>query len=403
MNGWTKLHESAVESVNLSELLDEEPEAFALFMLMLAKAGVWGRFPAHPKLLRSRVAPMSDRLTANRIAELIPLLEKHDLITKYEVDGVPLLCNTKHFTYNGKQAWHRIGKPEFPAPPGFVIPVSLAEYLNEVQAGKYKGKTVAGECAKMNIFIDQSQITPQDDSVGVVSDQSQTTPWADATLQTLDVRLQTTDVRNDSTPNDKQPSVPVSQSEPGTPPVKVPSARELKEQQRAEQLATLADLTSALPLAHRELITGYIENACAENATNRMSLSREVAETRALVDLRLSLGEDAWAYGMAQANSHRAPNLNYVRKAAEKWTPGKTADGNCSAKPAGLWRLAPDGSTEYERSMQPEQIGSIRQAIAAGTWDSERGMDRADPRHPDHIARMERLRAEVAAERGRVA
>jgi hypothetical protein len=190
MDGWTKLHERAAESVSLSELLDEEPEAFALFMLMLAKAGVWGRFPGHPKLLKARVAPMSERLTAKRIAELVPLLEKHEVVTGYTVDGVALLYNTNHFTYNGKQAWHRVGKPEFPPPPGFCVPTGLAAYLTDVHAGKYKNKTVAGECEKMRLVYDHSTGVVHGSSLGLVA--------VEAALQTLDVRRETSDVRRET-------------------------------------------------------------------------------------------------------------------------------------------------------------------------------------------------------------
>lgn len=207
MNGWTKLHEKAAESVSLSEVLDEEPEAFALFMLMIAKAGVWGRFPGHPKLLKSRVAPLSDRLTAKRISELLTVLERYDLIVRYEVDGVAFICNRNHFIYNRKQAWHRIGKLEFPHPPGFIVPAELLQYLADVEAGKYGNKTLQNECAKMGLMLVKAKQSLRDDSVGVLPGSS---PWAVSTLQTLDVRRETPDVQ--TTDNNLPDSPPPTSS-----------------------------------------------------------------------------------------------------------------------------------------------------------------------------------------------
>jgi hypothetical protein len=198
MSGWTKLHESATESVHLSELIDDEPDAFALFMLMLAKAGVWGRFPGHPKLLKARVAPMSDRLSAQRISDLLPMLRERGFVTAYVGDsGEPLLYNTNHFAYNGKQAWHRVGKPEFPHPPDFQPPEDLLEYLRDVASGKFKGKAVHLECEKFGIPWDQSLTTPRDYSQGLLPG---TTPQDHSlgTPCTTDVRLQTTDYRDNT-------------------------------------------------------------------------------------------------------------------------------------------------------------------------------------------------------------
>ena len=193
MDGWTKLYERSTESVSLAELFDEEPEAFALFVFMLAKAGVWGRFPGNTKLLKSRVAPLSDRLTSTRISELLPLLEEREMITRYTVDGVEFLYNTNHFAYNGNQAWHRVGKPEFPVPPGFCLPKLLQAYLVDVHAGKYSKKTVAGECKKMGLDYDQSTGVVHGSSLGLV----QGPVTVNATLQTLDVRRETSDVRKE--------------------------------------------------------------------------------------------------------------------------------------------------------------------------------------------------------------
>jgi hypothetical protein len=115
------------------------------------------------------------------------------LIVRYEVNGVSVVCNKNHFTYNGKQAWHRIGKPEFPHPPDFVVPDDLLQYLADVGDGKYGNKTLQVECEKMGLVIDGSETTPADQSLGVVLGSSHRPVVVDATLQTLDVRRETLD------------------------------------------------------------------------------------------------------------------------------------------------------------------------------------------------------------------
>lgn len=158
METWTRLYEKATESEHLTDVLDRDPEAFVLFVLMMAKAGVWGRFPGNPKLLKARVAPLSERLTPKRIAELLPLLEepppgeRAGLVQRYVDDrGLACLAITNHMLYNSRQQWHRVGAPEFPPPPGFEPPGPLCLYLEKVARGVYRDKTFADECARFRL------------------------------------------------------------------------------------------------------------------------------------------------------------------------------------------------------------------------------------------------------------
>lgn len=159
MDGWTRLYARATESEHLTEVLDQDADAFALFMLMMAKAGVWGRFPANPKLLKARVAPLSERLTPARIAEVLPILEEPPpgeqggLVQRYTVDdrGTACLAITKHLDYNARQQWHRVGRPEFPPPPGWQPPPALCVYLEKVRQGRYRDKTFGHECARFGL------------------------------------------------------------------------------------------------------------------------------------------------------------------------------------------------------------------------------------------------------------
>jgi hypothetical protein len=368
MDGWTKLHERTAESVDLAELLDEEPEAFALFMLMLAKAGVWGRFPAHPKLLRARVAPMSERLNAKRIGELLPLLIQRRLVTAYEGDGMPLLYTTKHFTYNAKQAWHRVGRPEFPPPSGFVLPDSLVAYISDVEAGKYRNKTVETERKKLRLDENQSQTTPQEYSVGVVT--------VNATEQTLDVRRETLDVRNDVETNE---STPIAPSGVG---LKAKKEHRDAERLRKQTEALDAALESLTPV-DRALLDRMIAGQQLNPKRNGKPLTLLQQATQASIYAKelAEHGPECWRACCEIACEKEVYTAEYARGCTKNWTPGR-------GKRTGLWRDAGGGVIETEAEMDAYQIGSIRRAIAAGTWDEAVGIDRLSERHPDYGKRV---------------
>ena len=153
MGGWTRLHDKTNLSLKVADLIDQEPEAFVLFTLMIAKAGVWGRFPGHPKRLKAVVAPLVDRLTAARIQELLLILEAepYRFVTQYEVEGESYLYNTGHFDNNPMTAWHRVGPPDYPHPLDFVPPPGLIEYMRRVHEGKLPTKDFVTECVRLQL------------------------------------------------------------------------------------------------------------------------------------------------------------------------------------------------------------------------------------------------------------
>lgn len=102
---------------------------------------------------------------------------------------------------------------------------------------------------------------------------------------------------------------------------------ELRRQERAELLQTREGLLVAIPQGDAELVRGFIANMADENGSGRVTLPREVSEIRALIALREELGAQPWAYGVFQANAARAPNVNYVKKAAANYRPGQTRTG----------------------------------------------------------------------------
>lgn len=159
MSRWTKLYSRISESEHMSGVLDAEPEAFALFMLLMSQAGVWGRFPGNLKALKGRVAPLSDRLSAERIGELLEILatppkgEKEGLIILYEHEGSKCVAIAKHFCYNPQHQWQNINQPEFPPPPGWEPPDELLLYLKRVKEGHYRSRDYEEECLRLGFPI----------------------------------------------------------------------------------------------------------------------------------------------------------------------------------------------------------------------------------------------------------
>lgn len=163
MSGWTRLYAQVAESKHVADVIMRDEGAFALFALMMATAGVWGRFPADPDLLKAQVAPRVRTLTPERIADLLPILEEPPagedagLVQRYAVDdrGNECLAITKHLLYNAQQQWHKVGAPRFPPPPGWQPPDSLRVYLEKVRQGRFRDKTFAKECARFGIRPDE--------------------------------------------------------------------------------------------------------------------------------------------------------------------------------------------------------------------------------------------------------
>jgi hypothetical protein len=83
---------------------------------------------------------MCEKFTSEKIVECWNVLEAGGFMVRYEVDGEPIVASRNHFRYNTFQNWDRVGSPEFPHPPGFEIPESLAEYLSLVEQGRYTRK-----------------------------------------------------------------------------------------------------------------------------------------------------------------------------------------------------------------------------------------------------------------------
>jgi len=116
------------------------------------------------------------------------------------------------------------------------------------------------------------------------------------------------------------------------------------------------EILSALDDTDIALVQAYVEIAANENKSKQISLGGEVTRLKEIVALRdefvagdAANGQAAWRYGMSQANSHNAPNANYVKKAAKNWNPDES-----------------DGDGEYRRPQFTSPGGSPAAHPSAG-------------------------------------
>ena len=82
-------------------------------------------------------------------------------------------------------------------------------------------------------------------------------------------------------------------------------------------------LRADIPTSEIRLVDEFLELAAAEKKTGKITASRRLNETAALLELRQEIGPQRWRYGIEAANRASAPNLNYVTKAATSWTKEK--------------------------------------------------------------------------------
>jgi len=332
MPTWSKLHSATNDSLTIADLIDKHPDAAILWFMLIADAGVWGRFPAEPRLLKHRIVGLSERLTSAVVAEQTQVLVDAGLLVAYddELSGTPAIAIVSHFEHNPTHSWHRLGSPEFGHPPSWVTPDDLATYLEKVALDKYAGKDLRTECTK---FL----TTPGDYSPG---------PLPETTPQALPAeRVQSPETETEEE-NDSLPGAP-----PAAPPAPV-SVPKPSRQTLEAQLEALREPLSDQDIA---LLDEFLHLCAAENKSGTLTLGRRVNVTRDLLCLRdgdgetVGLGAGPWCYGMGAAIRAEAPNRNYVKQAAGSW--GKK---RASSKPY----EEPSSSIGRGDMMTPEEIAA---------------------------------------------
>lgn len=170
---YSAVHNRVNKSVHMADIADADPELAALWLFVIPASAPWGRLPAHVKLFKAAVCPLVDRWTGDRLYELICRLVEEKLLTAYTCPwtGEEAYALTTYHVYNqsGRQ-YHRMLKPEFGPPPGWVPPRDLIAYMRKVADGGFKQKTLAEEAEKFGFdcskFLPEPSELPKDASQG---------------------------------------------------------------------------------------------------------------------------------------------------------------------------------------------------------------------------------------------
>lgn len=168
---YTALFSDATTDVKLAELTDEDPALVAFWLFLLAAGAPWGRLPGNPKLLKARVCPLVERWVSEDIERLTEGLVSAGMITRYTCPwtGTSCIAITNYGRYNDAgRKFHKLGKPEFGPPPGWMPSTELDKYLARVERGDFKrsGKSIDTELEKFGIPLEHKRTFPRDQSLG---------------------------------------------------------------------------------------------------------------------------------------------------------------------------------------------------------------------------------------------
>lgn len=270
-----------------------------LFLLSIPEAYPYGILPGSPRAYRAQVIPAA-LVAEQEIQEAIDAQVEVGLLHRYEVGDKQYLYLRNYHRYQDV-AWSRVRPSDYPLPSCWEVPDDLQAIIEDEEAlanakkrfGAYgiMGLSAATAEASAQVPLDAPEVPtecPQGASEKERHRGGTSTATATATATS-------------------------SEGSDGTHSSDVPSIED-----------QLGDLRADVPTEELALIDEYLDHAAAENKSGTITLGRRVNETRDLLDLRETLGEGPWRYGMSAANRKSAPNLNYVKKAAGSWKP-KTA------------------------------------------------------------------------------
>ena len=141
----------------MAELGEVHPWAALLFTFSLPSANVYGILPANPREYKALVWPAS-QLTFADIEFAIEQQVEVGLLHKYSrtTHGVvrDLLYIKNYHRYQDVK-WYRVGRPEYPLPPEWIVPEELRAYLE--RKGCERPPEFYGLCEEV---LDWSRTTP---------------------------------------------------------------------------------------------------------------------------------------------------------------------------------------------------------------------------------------------------
>lgn len=134
------------DSDRMKALLDRNPLAEALYWRIKAMADDFGRYLGDPADVGAGVCPrnlIGGNIKLKKVEEALADMEACNVISIYTgPDGKRYLEIVDYLSHAHDQ-WSSVGKPEYPAPPGWMPPESLVQFLcqhanaQNVSAGRF--------------------------------------------------------------------------------------------------------------------------------------------------------------------------------------------------------------------------------------------------------------------------
>ena len=345
MKHWTKLRRDIVGSERMQTLLETNPLAYALYINAKAVCDDYGRIEGSPRKLKGRVAPMASLSLAD-VEQAIRAMEECGVVRSYQVGGDQYL-EIAEYNKVEETDWRNVGRPEFPAPPWWEVPQALQELLDTSTDSRIKP-------SRYGLPVDG----PSGDGRATVGRRSSDGRYARESE--AEAEVETTQRTTLAAPADPQPQTP---------------REDTPAQAAANACLALYGIT-------HETLTGPAAGSYYK-AMNKLigDLEHGAEELQAWATAEAVFGGKTLGNGSKPERAIPAA----VRKSitAATWQQSFAKAKGQTQGNGGLWQLLKDGTRQYERNMDEYQVASIRLAIRDGTWDTERGLDRTDPRHPD--------------------
>lgn len=130
MRDWAKLHVDISKSRSFASLVNEDPRAGVLFLMMLPRADVLGIVDAHPVIFRGEVCPLLE-ISEEEIERFLDLIQDHEMILLYEDGRGSRWAWVRSWGKYQDVRWTHVGVPNRPLPEGWTAPEGLQKHLRE--------------------------------------------------------------------------------------------------------------------------------------------------------------------------------------------------------------------------------------------------------------------------------
>jgi len=114
MPEWRKLHTRITRSMDVNDLPDDFCRLLWSWLPLACDSA--GRCLDHPGLIRSRVFPLREDVTAKQVAEALAAIADHGLIARYSVGAHQYFYIPNWVKYQGSPTTRKEGLPEYPDP-----------------------------------------------------------------------------------------------------------------------------------------------------------------------------------------------------------------------------------------------------------------------------------------------